>query len=390
MPTESWSTPLLTDKSTRWKTRSRTWVRTPNYRTIPKSKLPINPYTDSVQILTQASRAESFWIKGSTGVKTTASPAGLLLTGADISAMCDAAVAASNYQAGVAGLDNSNLIKALGKASDAKVNLAVSLAEAGKTLEMVLSAAKRIDQAYRAFRRARFGDVARLLGLSSKTVHKTWLEYKYGWMPTLMDVHGAAEALAQQHVGRPPAFSVSSTSVMPIKWSRVTSYAAYGGGTATYLETLTGEYRVKHKLTCEVVNSRYATAQQLGLTNPALFVWELIPFSFVFDWFISVGDYLGAVTALDGLNVRQAMYDGVVNVDYEYSQPETTRFQGVAPMDMYFNASFNCAVPMRRYYVRSPFTPSVASLYPPRNIKPLSWQKCITGLALLRANINRV
>ena len=384
MPTESVSTPALTVKSTTWKMRDRTWTRTPNYRTIPKSDLPINPYTDVVKVFAQVARSESYYVNGTTGVKTVSSPAGLLFTGNDIAAMVASAITASNYQASVAGLDNSNLIKLFGKASDASINLAVSLAEAGKTADLILSVATRVTKAWRAFRRGRFRDVALLLNLSPATIHRTWLEYKYGWMPLLMDIHGAAKALAQQHTGRPPSFTVSNVSELPIDWKRVTTYGAYGGGTATYTETLTGSYKVRHKMRCEVVNSRFSTAQQLGLTNPLLLAWELIPFSFVFDWFVSVGDYLTAMTALDGLNVKQAMYGGVVDLHYTYSQPATVRVSGTNPVMTYFNADFQFSMPAHRYYSRSSFTPSASSLYPPRNVRPLSWQQFLTSLALLR------
>jgi hypothetical protein len=40
---------------------------------------------------------------------------------------------------------------------------------------------------------------------------------------------------------------------------------------------------------------------QLGITNPALLVWELIPYSFVIDWLIPVGDFLSSLDALVGV-----------------------------------------------------------------------------------------
>lgn len=39
-------------------------------------------------------------------------------------------------------------------------------------------------------------------------------------------------------------------------------------------------------------SSSLSTLQQLGVTNPLLLAWELVPYSFIADWFIPVGDYL--------------------------------------------------------------------------------------------------
>jgi hypothetical protein len=36
---------------------------------------------------------------------------------------------------------------------------------------------------------------------------------------------------------------------------------------------------------------------RLGLLNPAEVIWELVPFSFVADWFLPIGDYLSALDA---------------------------------------------------------------------------------------------
>lgn len=51
----------------------------------------------------------------------------------------------------------------------------------------------------------------------------------------------------------------------------------------------------------EYDQSHFKTFQQIGLTNPLLLGWELIPFSFVADWFIQVGDYLETLDALIGV-----------------------------------------------------------------------------------------
>ena len=40
-----------------------------------------------------------------------------------------------------------------------------------------------------------------------------------------------------------------------------------------------------------------------GLDNPTLAVWEAMPYSFVVDWFLPVGDYLSSLSAFNGIEV---------------------------------------------------------------------------------------
>jgi hypothetical protein len=48
-------------------------------------------------------------------------------------------------------------------------------------------------------------------------------------------------------------------------------------------------------------NPSLAQLNGTGLLNPALLYWELMPYSFVVDWFIPVGDVLASLTAGLGL-----------------------------------------------------------------------------------------
>ncbi len=81
---------------------------------------------------------------------------------------------------------------------------------------------------------------------------------------------------------------------------------------------------------CEVTisNPNLYLANNLGLANPAIVVWELIPFSFVVDWFVTVGQFLENGSAWLGLTVTKpyTTYGGTrlltktdVNV-YDYPQ----------------------------------------------------------------------
>lgn len=201
-------------------------------------------------------------------------------------------------------------VKALAKARDMKVNVAVAFGEGRQTTRMIADAARKLGTAYSAFRKGNFKKAAKTLGIDkpSKSAANHWLEYSYGWKPLLSDVVGAAETAAQ-HLelgGRPPRFGVSAGHS---GGTRTTSTQGNFGSldyvTYTQNRSHTWEYRARAGLLLEVTYSESALAAQLGfgLTDPLLTAWELVPFSFVFDWFIDVGGWLESMSALQGFQV---------------------------------------------------------------------------------------
>jgi hypothetical protein len=277
---------------------------------------------------------------------------------------------------------NATIVKALVKMADAKVNVAVAYAEAHKTSDLILDTARRIDKAYRAFRKGDLRGVAQNLNITPKRLHKSWLEYKYGWMPLLMDVKGAAEYFAQQHLVRPTTFTVSATEEFAKNLTWKYTQATYGSGVpfdSTYFLSVYLKTRVK--IWCELTSPHLSTMQQLGLTNPALVAWELVPFSFVFDWFVQVGDWLTAATAQQGVTIKRSMISRTEADGHTFVQPPTTSVVGST---LYETAGQSYACTERRYD-RSVPDLSIFSLYPPVT-NSFNFKKLVTSLALIQGN----
>jgi hypothetical protein len=282
-----------------------------------------------------------------------------------------------------ASVSNASLVRALGKIADSKTNILVTLAEASKTSDLILNTANRIDRAYRALRKGHFREVAKILNITPNRVHKNWLEYKYGWMPLLLDVKNSAEFFAQQVIERKPRFKVTARE----KWSqtktRVVPFAPWGDPnvTASYSEFITSSMEITHKIWCEIENPALSQLQQLGVTNPALVAWELVPYSFVFDWFIQVGNLLEASTALHGVTVRRASRGILITHAFNQSIPATTRVNGSTTFNngAYYIAATN------RHYDRTSFSPDTTSIWPPQGKGLNNINKMLTSLALLKA-----
>lgn len=189
-------------------------------------------------------------------------------------------------------------------------NVPVFLAEGRTTMDMVSNRAHHLVSLVRALRR---GDANRFLdGLRSasegsgrrrRTVSNfnrdfgrnpreaagnMWLENTYGWTPFMMDVHNAmdtlmdlAEERQEALVGRTRA-RVRST-VNPRGVQSANSYFDWDERMTTYTEERRMVWRWRPKAG--------SVPARLGLTNPVVVAWELLPFSFVADWFLPIGDY---------------------------------------------------------------------------------------------------
>jgi len=364
--------------------QGKSWSRTAGYRTMARADLPINPFNHS-----SASWKQNLWdgyrtIDNGSGFLTVVASPQYAYYASTIKGFHDSCYSSSGASDRITALLNAAVIKALGKVADAKTNVGVMLAEARKTSDMILDTAKRVFGAMQALRARNYGQVARLLDLNPRTVHKNWLAYKYGWTPLLMDVKSAAELFAQQiEIGRAHKFTVLAKEEDTVRFHRVVNDGSVGGTPYNREEWFATKLAARVTLWLRLDSLGLATAQQIGLTNPALYAWEVLPYSFVFDWFISVGDYLTAVSALSGVPVEKAMYDIVDASSYTGAYPNTVGNDGVKT----HYCGERVLEVSRRNYIRAVPTLDVSQLSPPivRNKDgELPFQKLVTGLALLR------
>jgi len=121
---------------------------------------------------------------------------------------------------------------------------------------------------------------------SKKPISESWLELQYGWLPLLSDAKSAAEK-AYRMLNEPKRFTFRSFAKAP-----------------SYKDTyVTGSLQRDRAVDYQCAYFAYVVeddsvvpswARDLGLLDPELLVWELLPFSFVADWFLPIGSYLEA------------------------------------------------------------------------------------------------
>lgn len=194
--------------------------------------------------------------------------------------------------------------QALTKLKDQQVQYAVFLAEAGASSSMIVKNVKALVTAMRHVRKGRFTDAANALRISSKVFKRPyrrpqterelssrWLEAQYGWLPLLSDIYGAYEDIQKGFFREPRLSSFARVG----QTSSTTTRERYNAYDITYDSEVTDSYFVR--LDYVLSSSKLGFAVQKGLTNPLEVAWELVPFSFVWDWFNPVGEFLSCLDA---------------------------------------------------------------------------------------------
>jgi hypothetical protein len=208
-------------------------------------------------------------------------------------------------------------------------NLAVSAAQGKQTVDMVVNAVTSIGGAISDLKKGRFESAARRFGvnqrpstLNKKDVSGRWLELQYGWLPLMSDVQEAAKAFAAL-TGKPRTERVSVSLTRKAQRDSSSAPSAY-----SCKGTVEERWRILYEM-----SEQLSTPRSLGLTDLSSVVWELIPYSFVVDWFIPIGSYLENLNTIPQLRGR-------------FLTIKVRRFQGSA---MNFDSSYKFSVKPTEY-----------------------------------------
>lgn len=127
-----------------------------------------------------------------------------------------------------------------------------------------------------------------------------FLEGIFGWMPLYSSMKEAMEILASS-----PPFEVVGRSHTEFRiLPKQNNHYGYSPGFTT--ETCLTTVRVKQSAEFRVTNPNAWLANQMGLVNPAVVAWDLVPWSFVVNMFVNVNSLMSQFTDFYGLEYRNA------------------------------------------------------------------------------------
>lgn len=277
----------------------------------------------------------------------------------------------------------ATLNKLANKVKGSGFNAAIFLGEGRQTLNLIAGTAIKLAKSIHHLRRGDMTGAARALvagtdrrplsryngsklrANSVKNMSSQWLELQYGWLPLLSDAKASAEMLAH-HLALPLTTSVRSVLKVNRDWTAP-------------LGNYSNNVKQREKIVYIYESSEAPSIAQLsGIQNPASVAWELVPFSFVVDWFYPIGSYLearGNSSYLTGSfyksHLRETKLTTTLSPDNGYGTKSI--WQG--------NETYGRSVSFTRYPVSAGFSPP----QPRVNTldSALSWRHCANAIALL-------
>jgi hypothetical protein len=168
-------------------------------------------------------------------------------------------------------------------------NMAVDFFEAGSTIRMIrnsLNVKKQLAEVLKATTRTKkFKNLSKGQQRLDYATQK-WLEVRYGWMPLVYSTYDALD-----NIGNRLTKGVHTITGR----SGVYDVGVDSSGSGTYedqLSKMAYDMRFRTEVKCDFQMSGSRGISDWTSLNPLGIAWELLPLSFVADWFVNVGQVL--------------------------------------------------------------------------------------------------
>lgn len=215
------------------------------------------------------------------------------------------------------------------------VSLGVDIAEFRQSFNMIASRAGQLYAFSRYLKRFDFEKASAALGKAivppgaspKKSFASNFLEYHFGWEPLVKDIYDALEVVSDPL----KSFTMERAGAS----ERFSGPYSINYGSVSQIGYAAESYTVTMGCQINAIRDQYMhSLEQFGLINPAVILWELVPFSFVVDWFGNVGSVLSSLSDYAGMTLSNSFTTRRYTVAKTY---ENSVNAGYAPTPGYSN-----------------------------------------------------
>lgn len=186
------------------------------------------------------------------------------------------------------------------------------------TAAMTARAARRFDfrAARRAYNAMREGNASR----QARALGGKWLEYQYGWKPLAQDIYNTATELMRDF---------STLVVVEARKTQQTQKENVDWLNGLYAIPVAQDasFRCHMKFRFKPSSSATSLISNFTSMNPASIAWELVPYSFVVDWFYDLGGYMRNLET--SLLMGNRFVDGFITTSSKISHTVKCSIHGV-------------------------------------------------------------
>jgi hypothetical protein len=260
-----------------------------------------------------------------------------------------------------------------------------ALAQFRESRKTIVTGLESIAASALAVKKGKFLKAVQILGFTKPTKGMSnarkhsgdWLAWTYAVSPTIKDVQSAVKTLVKTDFGSRRLIGKSGSSIQTASYVSERTASGDSSWWTSAKESLDVFVAVRHGLTARIENPNMFLATTSGFATPTL-PWDLVPFSFVGDWFGNLGVVLGSLSAFAGVSIEGpysttfargvklrytvdgAAYTGVPSASWQTTS--NTKFEGVS-------CSRTLGVPQPSFVI-----------YP---FEGLSWQRGLNAIALI-------
>lgn len=253
-------------------------------------------------------------------------------------------------------------------------SLGVDFVEYRQSVSMIEDTALRLARAAKALRQRRswiLDTVGRKIlntpgrhGVK-KSFANLWLEFHFGWEPLVRDIYDSCEVL--------------NNPLKSFTFEKSSAHGVFHGsrhqdfGANDQDDFLDGPmYCTQGAKVHAITNAGLHTLDQFGIINPLSLAWEVVPFSFVVDWFANVGQFLGSLSDFAGMTLDKTLFTEGWKLTHRYRF-----FTEPAFGNLYDDRGVNSLTYMYRATGLSGITFQV------KRLKPPSVSRAATAISLL-------
>jgi hypothetical protein len=157
-----------------------------------------------------------------------------------------------------------------------------------------------------------------LKNVQSGRLYKNWLEGRYGWRIFLLeciDIYNTIQSFDESRE----------------RYKQSTGYSFQDISTETFLKNVGGAYEVEFTMNTTIdVSCRGTVVMDIAPPkwsfNAQLTAWELLPYSFVIDWIVHVGNWIESFSALNLSTAHTAAAGYKITASRTYAVTDQTWF----------------------------------------------------------------